>query len=87
MILQRLAIHKELFRAKDHPWATGIFQKVKKRFPNLRFDTVNQTVLPLADIGATRVTEGSGCVRVLKKKMFWKIYAKNVNPAKGESRS
>ncbi len=57
---QRLAIYKELSRSKDHPSTDQIFQRIRKRFPNISFDTVNRTVLTFADIGVIRVVEGSG---------------------------
>lgn len=55
---QRIAILQELSKSKDHPSTDKIFQKVRKRFPRISFDTVNRTVLTFADIGVIRVVEG-----------------------------
>lgn len=60
---QRLAIYKELSRSFDHPSADKIFQKIKKKFPGISFDTVNRTVLTFSEIGLIRMVEGCGDVR------------------------
>ncbi|MFH1799465.1 MAG: transcriptional repressor [Candidatus Omnitrophota bacterium] len=60
---QRLAIYKELSRSFNHPSADRIFQNIKKKFPNISFDTVNRTVLTFSEIGLVRMVEGCGDAR------------------------
>ncbi len=55
---QRIAIFRELTRSKDHPSAAAIFQMTRKQFPNISFDTVNRTLLTLAEIGVVDMVEG-----------------------------
>ena len=57
---QRIAIFEVLSACADHPSADNIYQKIKKRFPSLSFDTVNRTLLTFAKIGITKVVEGRG---------------------------
>lgn len=57
---QRLAIYKELSKAKDHPSTDQVFQRVRRRYPNVSFDTVNRTVLTFVESGIIRMVEGSG---------------------------
>lgn len=60
---QRLAIYRALSKSFDHPSTDGIFQKIKKRFPSISFDTVNRTLLTFSDKGLARIVEGSDDVR------------------------
>ena len=60
---QRIGIYKELIKTDEHPSAETLYEKVKKTFPNISFDTVNRTLLTLNDIGAVFIVEGSGDVR------------------------
>ncbi len=57
---QRVAIYKELLRTDEHPSAETLCKKVRRQFPNISLDTVNRTLLTLAEIGAAFVVEGSG---------------------------
>lgn len=57
---QRTVIYEELSRSKEHPTADLIYQKVRKKFPNISFDTVNRTLLTFAKLGVIRVVEGYG---------------------------
>jgi Fur family transcriptional regulator, peroxide stress response regulator len=57
---QRTAIYNQLSRAKNHPSADIIFQKVKKLFPNISLDTVNRTLITFSEIGIVDVVEGHG---------------------------
>lgn len=41
---QRLKIYKELVSSKEHPTTTAIYQKIKKDFPSISFDTVNRNL-------------------------------------------
>ena len=60
---QRIEIYKELIKTDEHPSAEVLYEKVKKTFPNISFDTVNRTLLTLSEIGAAFIVEGSGDVR------------------------
>ena len=55
---QRIVIYKELSRSSAHPSALAIFQKIRKKFPHISFDTVNRTVLTFADMGIIRIVDG-----------------------------
>ena len=52
-----------LVEAKDHPSAEVLWQRVRQVFPNVSLDTVNRTLLTLAELGAAFVVEGSGDVK------------------------
>ncbi|MBN1586039.1 MAG: transcriptional repressor [Candidatus Omnitrophica bacterium] len=55
---QRLAIFQELAGSRDHPSTDRVFQKIRKKFPRISFDTVNRTLLTFSDMGLIRVVEG-----------------------------
>ena len=57
---QRTTIYEELLRSKEHPTADLIYQKVRKKLPNVSFDTVNRTLLTFSKLGVIRVVEGYG---------------------------
>jgi Fur family peroxide stress response transcriptional regulator len=54
---QRVAIYKELLKLDTHPTADAVYKMVKIEFPNISFDTVNRTLLTLADIGIVDIVE------------------------------
>lgn len=54
---QRIAIYKALLRSKNHPTTDIIYQMIRTEFPNISFDTVNRTLLTLAEIGIVDVIE------------------------------
>jgi Fur family peroxide stress response transcriptional regulator len=60
---QRIEIYKQLINTDEHPSAEILYEKVRKTFPNISFDTVNRTLLTLSRIGAASVVVGSGDVR------------------------
>ena len=60
---QRIEIYKELIKTDDHPSAEMLYERVRKTFPNISFDTVNRTLMTLSEIGAAFIVEGSGDVR------------------------
>ena len=60
---QRMAVYKVLIESKQHPSAEVVFRKVREAIPNISLDTVNRTLLTLADIGAASIVEGSGDVK------------------------
>ncbi len=57
---QRVAIYKALVDTDEHPSAEALHKKIKKVYPHISLDTVNRTLLMLAEIGAACVVEGSG---------------------------
>jgi Fur family peroxide stress response transcriptional regulator len=57
---QRTAIYGELIKSKDHPSSSTIFNKLRKIFPDISFDTVNRTLLTFAEIGIVSAVEGYG---------------------------
>jgi Fur family peroxide stress response transcriptional regulator len=57
---QRIAIYKELIKAKDHPSADMLYKRVRKVFPTISFDTVYRTLLSFSKIGLADVVEGYG---------------------------
>jgi Fur family peroxide stress response transcriptional regulator len=60
---QRMAVYKVLIESKQHPSAEVVFRKVREEIPNISLDTVNRTLLTLAEIGAASIVEGSGDVK------------------------
>jgi len=60
---QRIEIYKQLINTDEHPSAETLYEKVRKRFPGISFDTVNRTLLTLNDMGVAFIVEGSGDVR------------------------
>jgi len=60
---QRLAVYQELVKSREHPSADMLYRKVRKILPNISLDTVNRTLLTLAEIGAAFIVEGSGDVK------------------------
>jgi Fur family peroxide stress response transcriptional regulator len=57
---QRTAIYRELVKSKDHPSASTIFNKLRKIFSDISFDTVNRTLLTFNEIGIASMVEGYG---------------------------
>jgi len=57
---QRTTIFEALACDRCHPTADIVFQKVRKKIPNISFDTVNRTLLFFVDIGLLKVVEGYG---------------------------
>ena len=57
---QRVAVYKTLLETKEHPSAEMVFNKVRQQMPNISLDTVNRTLLTLAEIGAASVVGGPG---------------------------
>ncbi len=60
---QRVTVYKMLIKSKEHPSADMLWRKMKKTFPSISLDTVNRTLLTLAEIGAAFTVEGSGSVK------------------------
>lgn len=60
---QRVAIYKELYNSSDHPTAEQLHKKVRKKFPSISLNTVNETLLTFSHIGFSSVVEGLGSAR------------------------
>ena len=60
---QRTAVYKTLIESDEHPSAETIWRRLRKIMPNISLDTVNRTLLTLAETGLACVLEGSGEVR------------------------
>jgi len=57
---QRMAIYKALIQTDAHPTAEEVYQAVRPNLPTISLDTVNRTLLTLAEVGAASIVEGSG---------------------------
>jgi Fur family transcriptional regulator, peroxide stress response regulator len=57
---QRTAIYQSLRGDKGHPCADMVFVRIRRKIPNISFDTVNRTLLSFADLGILKVVEGYG---------------------------
>ncbi|NWF76128.1 MAG: transcriptional repressor [Nitrospirae bacterium] len=57
---QRTAIYQEFLKAKNHPSADTIYKRIRKKIPNISFDTVNRTLLTFSRIGIANIVEGYG---------------------------
>jgi len=55
---QRTLIFDELSKAKDHPTAEAIYKRVRKKLPNISFDTVYRTLLSFTEMGIVNLVEG-----------------------------
>lgn len=60
---QRVEIFKEVVKYKNHPSVTNIYQRIKKKFPNISFDTVNRTLQKFVEIGVLKIVEGFEDIR------------------------
>jgi len=58
-----MAVYKTLLESKTHPSAEIVWGHVRRLFPGISLDTVNRTLLTLAEIGSASLVEGSGDVR------------------------
>lgn len=57
---QRMIIFNALVDDKGHPTADIVFQRVRKKIPNISFDTVSRTLLSFVEMGLLKVVEGYG---------------------------
>lgn len=60
---QRMAVYKALIESNQHPSAEMVFHKTREVIPNISLDTVNRTLLTLAEIRTAFIVEGSGDVK------------------------
>jgi len=57
---QRVAVYKALVGTDTHPTAEEVHKMVRQDIRNISLDTVNRTLLTLAEIGAAFQVEGTG---------------------------
>ena len=57
---QRVAVYKALVNTDMHPTAEEVHRMVRHKISNISLDTVNRTLLTLAEIGAAFQVEGTG---------------------------
>ena len=57
---QRITIYESLRNDKGHPSADAIFHRVRKKTPNISFDTVNRTLSSFVNIGLVKAVKGHG---------------------------
>ena len=57
---QRVAVYKALISTDTHPTAEEVYRMVTRDIHNISLDTVNRTLLTLAEIGAAFQVEGTG---------------------------
>lgn len=60
---QRVAILGELADNQEHPTADAVYKKIRRKFPNISFDTVNRTLISFAQGGVVKVAEWRGGAR------------------------
>lgn len=51
---QRLEIFKEISRAKDHPSAEILYERLKRRMPTISLDTIYRTLSTFENMGLIR---------------------------------
>lgn len=54
---QRMSIFGYVVESDSHPSAERVYQKVRKEFSNISFDTVNRTLLSLLEKGLIQMVE------------------------------
>ena len=57
---QRIAVYKALINTDTHPTAEEVHKMVRQEISSISLDTVNRTLLTLAEIGAAFQVEGTG---------------------------
>ncbi len=57
---QRTTIYQELIKNRDHPSAYMVLKRVRKKIPNISFDTVNRTLLSFSAVGLIKVVPSHG---------------------------
>lgn len=60
---QRIEIFKELIKYNDHPTVTKVFNRIRKKFPHISFDTVNRTLQLFVEVGLAKLVEGVEDIR------------------------
>ena len=60
---QKVMIYKELLKSLDHPSPEQIFNRLKRAFPELSFDTVYRTLSTFDEIGLVDLVDGYGSAR------------------------
>ncbi len=60
---QRTVIYNELLNSYDHPNVETLYNRVRKTFPDISFDTVYRTLSFFNDIGIAEIIEGLSSTR------------------------
>jgi Fur family peroxide stress response transcriptional regulator len=60
---QRIAVYNQIKDMRTHPTIDMIYKKVKKKLPNITFDTVNRTVKIFDKIGILKNIPNCGSVK------------------------
>lgn len=60
---QRVLVFTILLGRPDHPTADGVYQAVRKKLPNISYDTVNRTLLSFSEHGIIKVVESRGSAK------------------------
>jgi len=55
---QRTIIYEELLNSDDHPNVELLYNRVKKRLPDISFDTVYRTLMTFHEMNMAEVVEG-----------------------------
>jgi Fur family peroxide stress response transcriptional regulator len=55
-----MAIYELLIEATDHPSSEEVYDRIKKKFPDISLDTVYRTLTTFSDIGVINTVEGYG---------------------------
>ena len=57
---QRVMIYEELIKSQDHPSPEKLYNRLKKIFPELSFDTVYRTLSTFNQMGLVDLVDGFG---------------------------
>jgi Fur family peroxide stress response transcriptional regulator len=57
---QRCAVFNQLLQALEHPTADDVYQGIRRRYPNISYDTVNRTLMTFAEIGLVDIVQTKG---------------------------
>lgn len=66
---QRTAVYEAVADLDTHPPAEEVYRIVKKKLPNISFDTVNRTLLTFAEHGIIEILESVSGVRRFDPKL------------------
>ncbi|MBN1594440.1 transcriptional repressor [candidate division FCPU426 bacterium] len=60
---QRTTVYAALTEADDHPTAEAVYKRVRKKMPNISYDTVNRTLLSFVEIGVLKMVQSRGSAK------------------------
>ena len=67
--LQKVTIYKELLKSPDHPSPERLFNRLKRAYPELSFDTVYRTLSTFDEIGLVNLVDGYGTAKRFDPKL------------------